>query len=67
DIPEAVGDALDSQYQQEVVKKTKDLREAINKLFAELRQRLEALKSELDIGLEDVADSFDRLLNALPV
>ncbi|NEO07895.1 hypothetical protein [Moorena sp. SIO3I8] len=67
DIPQAVGDALDSQYQQKVVQKTEKLRGAINKLFLALRQRLEQLKSELDIGLEDVADSFDRLLNALPV
>ncbi|NEO75993.1 hypothetical protein [Moorena sp. SIO4G3] len=67
DIPQAVGDALDSQYQEKVVQKTEKLREAIKNLFEALGQRLEQLKSELDIGLEDVADSFDRLLNALPV
>ncbi len=66
DILGAVASSLDGQYQK-VVKKTEALREAINKLFKDLRARLEQLKSELNIGLEDVEEAFDRLLNALPV
>ncbi|TAD80711.1 MAG: hypothetical protein EA000_22660 [Oscillatoriales cyanobacterium] len=66
DLLGAVASSLDGQYQK-VVKKTEALREAINKLFKDLRARLEQLKSELNIGLEDVEEAFDRLLNALPV
>lgn len=66
-IPQAIGEALDQQYQEKIVNKTEALRQEVYKLFQALREKLEALKSELDIGLEDVADSFDRLINAIPV
>ncbi|MEM7713198.1 MAG: hypothetical protein AAF349_06390, partial [Cyanobacteria bacterium P01_A01_bin.68] len=67
DIPQAIGKVLDNQYQDKVVDKTESLRQEVYNLFKALRDKLEALKSELDIGLEDVADSFERLLNAIPV
>jgi hypothetical protein len=67
DLLAAVASALDGQYQEKIVKKTQALRDAVNDLFKGLRTRLEHLKSELDIGLGDVAEAFDRLLNALPV
>lgn len=67
DLLGAAASALDGQYQAKVVKKTQALREAIKNLFKGLRDRLEQLKSELDIGLEDVEEAFNRLLNALPV
>ncbi|MDF0551810.1 hypothetical protein [Kamptonema sp. UHCC 0994] len=67
DILSAVGSALDGQYQEKIVKKTQALRDAVNNLFKGLKARLKQLQSELDIGLEDVAEAFDRLLNAIPV
>ncbi len=67
DIPKAIGEALDEKYKEKIVQKTQALREQINNLFKTLREKLEALKSELNIGLEDVGDSFDRLINAIPV
>lgn len=67
DLLAAVASDLDGQYQEKIVKKTQALRDALNDLFKGLRTRLKQLESELDIGLEDVAEAFDRLLNALPV
>ncbi|NER02062.1 MAG: hypothetical protein F6K17_05145, partial [Okeania sp. SIO3C4] len=67
DIPTAIGEALDQTYKEKIVAKTEELRKQINNLFKALRAKLEALKSELDIGLEDVGDAFDRLINAIPV
>lgn len=67
DIPQAIETVLDEQYQEKIVGKTEDLRQEVYNLFKALREKLQALKSELDIGLEDVADSFERLLNAIPV
>ncbi|MEM1167563.1 MAG: hypothetical protein AAGJ08_00335 [Cyanobacteria bacterium P01_H01_bin.35] len=66
-IPQAIGKALDEKYNEKIVQKTEALWEQIKNLFKALRKKLEALKSELNIGLEDVGDSFDRLLNAIPV
>ena len=65
DIPQAIGEALDEKYQEKIVAKTEELRKQIDNLFKALRAKLEALKSELDIGLEDVGDAFDRLINAI--
>ncbi|MEH2168016.1 MAG: hypothetical protein V7K41_15330 [Nostoc sp.] len=67
DIPQALGDSLNEQYDKKVLQKTQKLRASIDNIFKALRARLAGLKSELDIGLEDVGDAFDRLINALPV
>jgi hypothetical protein len=66
-IPQVLEAALNKQYDAKVLKKTQQLRASIDNIFKALRQRLAGLKSELDIGLEDVSDAFDRLINALPV
>ncbi|MEG3839834.1 hypothetical protein [Microcoleus sp. herbarium14] len=67
DLLAAVASSLDGQYQKKVVEKTEAIREAVNNLFKGMRAQLEQLESEVDIGLEDVAEAFDRLLNAIPV
>ncbi|MEH2291331.1 hypothetical protein [Nostoc sp.] len=67
DIPKALGDSLNEQYDKKVLQKTQKLRASIDNIFKALMARLTGLKSELDIGLEDVGDAFDRLINALPV
>ncbi|MCT7948257.1 hypothetical protein NG798_00425 [Ancylothrix sp. C2] len=67
DMLKAVASALDGQYQKKIVKKSEALRQAIKNLFQGLKNRLKQIQAELDIGLEDVADAFDRLLNAIPV
>jgi phage-related protein len=67
DIPHALGDSLNEQYDKKVLQKTQKLRDSIDNIFKALRARLYGLKSELDIGLDDVGDAFDRLINALPV
>jgi hypothetical protein len=67
DIPQALGESLDEQYDKKVLQKTQQLRQSIDNIFKALRGRLAGLKSELDIGLDDVSDAFERLINALPV
>jgi hypothetical protein len=67
DIPKALGSALDKQYQDKVVTKVEQLKASINQIFEALLKRLKGLESELDIGLEDVSDAFNRLLTAIPV
>jgi uncharacterized protein (UPF0335 family) len=67
DIPKALGESLNEQYDKKVLQKMQQLRQAIDNIFIALKARLAGLKSELYIGLDDVGDAFERLINALPV
>lgn len=67
DLPKALADALNAEYQKVLAVFERVIENPIDRLFDELIRRLRGLQSELGIGLEDISDAYNRLLLAVPV
>lgn len=65
-FPDVLKTTLNGEYQKVEIA-YQAIRDRINKIFQALLARLRALQSELGIGIEDISDAYNRLLNALPV